>query len=274
MTETTRIRVGDIHLSCQTHGYGEPLLLVNGMHTARAWHPLLPAFTSAGYQVTLFDQRGYLPSDVPEPPYSYEQMAEDTIGLIEELGIGPCHLLGGSGGALTIQRVCLLRPDLVRSAVLINGLGNFSPAGRVIVEATAELYALPKPPMAAVNMAVVIANLPAPSYHDPDALARAMTLSRDVLDPRSAPPAGRLGHALACVDWETADHHTELETLTRPVLVLYGQHDVLFPPFHVLRTAQVIPDARCVEIPGAAHLYFPHLDTIARHALTFLDKRR
>ena len=71
-----------------------------------------------------FENRGIPPSDVPEPPYSIEEMANDTAALIERLDIGPVPVVGFSLGALITQELALARPDLVTAAVVIGSLGR------------------------------------------------------------------------------------------------------------------------------------------------------
>jgi pimeloyl-ACP methyl ester carboxylesterase len=51
-------------------------------------------------------------------------MAGDTIGLIEQLRLGPSGLLGLSLRGFIVEEVCWSRPDLVRQAVLIACTGT------------------------------------------------------------------------------------------------------------------------------------------------------
>src|SRR5688572_10208369 len=104
--------VGGIKVVYEVSGEGPPIVLVCGtgqqaemLHSFGAVGGLL----EAGYQVITFDNRGIPPSDVPPPPYTVEEMAEDTIGLLEHLDRGPYVLHGTSLGGLIVQTVALKR---------------------------------------------------------------------------------------------------------------------------------------------------------------------
>ena len=48
---------------------------------------MVPALVAAGYFVVTFDNRGVEPSSSPPAPYSVDEMVDDTLGLMDHLGL-------------------------------------------------------------------------------------------------------------------------------------------------------------------------------------------
>jgi pimeloyl-ACP methyl ester carboxylesterase len=72
------------------------------------------------YRVLVPERYGHGRTSDIDGPITYENMALQTIALIEALGIEPAHLAGWSDGALVAVLVALRRPKLVRKLVLID----------------------------------------------------------------------------------------------------------------------------------------------------------
>ena len=104
------------------HGEGEPLVLLHpGGADARAWGPNLDAL-AAHFHAFTPERRGHGRTPDVEGPFTYELMAQDTIGFLEEVVGGPAHLVGCSAGASMALHVALRRPDLARRVVLVSGV--------------------------------------------------------------------------------------------------------------------------------------------------------
>ena len=112
------VKVGDINIYYEVHGEGEPLLLIMGYGAnSRWWDPQIPVF-SQEYQVIAFDNRGTGQSDKPDIPYTMEMMEEDTVGLLEAIGINAAHVFGVSMGGMIAQEFALRYPHKVMSLIL------------------------------------------------------------------------------------------------------------------------------------------------------------
>ena len=104
----------------EIHGTGEPLLIIAGLSIGLAELESIISELSQGYQVIAFDNRGAGRSDKPDVPYSVEMMADDTAGLLHELGVRQAHVMGISlGGRIAIDLV-IRRPELVKSLILVS----------------------------------------------------------------------------------------------------------------------------------------------------------
>src|SRR5690349_18227707 len=123
------VTVNGVRLSYNVSGEGgAPVLLVMGVGwRSSAWqHFAVKPLLAAGYRVYTFDHRGTPPSEVPPGPYSVETFADDTISLMENLGLSDCRIWGLSVGGLVCQEVARRRPDLVKGAICHSGFGRHS----------------------------------------------------------------------------------------------------------------------------------------------------
>src|SRR4051812_27302750 len=114
------ISTNGIRLAYERSGPGDTVLFIMGSGTGgRAWtmHQT-PALQRAGYAAVVFDNRGIAPSSAPDGKYSLADMVADTAGLIDELRLAPCRIVGTSLGALVAQELLVEYPELVHSAVL------------------------------------------------------------------------------------------------------------------------------------------------------------
>src|SRR5436309_1495995 len=99
-------------------GAGDPLVLVMGFGGDHlAWGLQIPAF-AAKYRVVAFDNRGVGQSDAPDAPYTTPMMADDTVGLMDALGIARAHVCGVSMGGMIAQEIALRHPERVPGAEL------------------------------------------------------------------------------------------------------------------------------------------------------------
>src|SRR5262249_11904703 len=78
----------------------------------------LAAAFAGSYRVLTFDQRGTGLSEKPDLPYSMEMFANDTAGLMDQLGIAQAHIFGVSMGGMIAQEFAIRHPGKVRSLIL------------------------------------------------------------------------------------------------------------------------------------------------------------
>jgi 3-oxoadipate enol-lactonase len=100
-------------------GSGEPLLLIQGMSgTHVSWGEPFKGALEESFDVVAFDNRGIGLSGPVDGPFTIVEMAEDTAGLLEELGIESAHVVGISMGGMIAQDLALAHPDRLRSLTL------------------------------------------------------------------------------------------------------------------------------------------------------------
>jgi pimeloyl-ACP methyl ester carboxylesterase len=113
------VDVGGVRTYYEVAGAGDPLVLLHGgLCTVETFGAQTPALAEH-YRVYVPERRGHGRTPDVEGPITYENMAQDTIALMEALSIASAHLVGWSDGALVGLLVALRRPELVRKLVLI-----------------------------------------------------------------------------------------------------------------------------------------------------------
>ncbi|HSP38893.1 MAG TPA: alpha/beta hydrolase [Frankiaceae bacterium] len=139
MPETRYAEANGLSIAYETFGRptDPPVLLVMGLGTQMiAWpDELCERIADRGYFVVRFDNRDvglstHL-SELPapalrdlitnrrRPPYRIEDMAEDAVGLLDELGITDVHLVGASMGGFIAQVIAANHPSRIRSLTLV-----------------------------------------------------------------------------------------------------------------------------------------------------------
>jgi pimeloyl-ACP methyl ester carboxylesterase len=275
------VDVNGVRLSYDVRGEGEPVVFVCGTaQKAAQWDLIMRAqVTDAGFATIAFENRGIEPSSCPEPPWTVSDMASDTIGLIEALGLGPVHLVGGSLGAIVTQTVALRRPDLVRSAVLYIGGGNASVQGRLQILGSYELARRGVELPDDLTKLFVLNALLTPAQMANDATMRATLPVLAAMGAGGAGPwgpGGQLGQLSANASWCEADHLDELAGMKPPCLFIAAEFDYVFPPPNVQAAVAKAPNAEYVEIPGSAHVTLDPASAalIPKAAVEFLAKHR
>jgi len=269
MSEVTVIGVKLVY---EVKGEGLPILLICGT--------LQPAFTwwmfggdklvEAGHKVIVFDNRGVPPSDVPPPPYSVSDMADDAIGVMEHLGLGPYGVMGASLGGMIAQTVALRRPDLVRAVVFVVSGGDLCAYTKVQLQGQIDLLKTgAELPSSFLAWAMLESILPPAKLQDDEAVEAAVAMAGVF---GTLPRDGMLGQYEADLAWAQEDHVTELAGLEVPALAIAAEHDLAFPPSHVKRAVAQMPDAEYVELKGAPHVAIEHIDETNAAVLAFLAK--
>jgi len=87
--------------------------------------PLAQALVDGGYRVVLWDRPNCGKSDVQFYGQSESHMRAETLhALVTALGIGPCIIAGGSGGARDSMLTIMLYPEIATKLVVWNIVGG------------------------------------------------------------------------------------------------------------------------------------------------------
>ena len=235
----------------ETAGEGEPLVLVSGTssdHTGWALHA--PSY-QAEFSVIAFDNRGVGQSDKPAEAdaYSVAGMAEDTVALLDELGIERAHFSGRSLGSAICQEVAINHPRRVLSAQLHVTWGRTDRWLQSVFDSM-------RAPLLHGDLATYgaggLAWTMSPGFvNDEEKLSAAMALRRG--HPHPPTIESLLGQLHADVQHDTLDR---LESIQAPTLITAGELDWLLPERYGREVAKRISGAQfhLFTGPHSSHL--------------------
>lgn len=104
---------------------GQPVVLLHGAFASAAtWGAQIADLATAGLRVLVPERSGHGHSPDHDEPFSYLDMAAETIDYLECVLDGPAHLVGWSDGAVVAMLVAMSRPDLVRRMVVVGQYFN------------------------------------------------------------------------------------------------------------------------------------------------------
>jgi pimeloyl-ACP methyl ester carboxylesterase len=176
-------------------------------------------------------------------------MADDAAALIEHLGLAPCRVAGYSLGSLIAQELALARPELVRAAVMMATMGRQDVFRRALTKSWVEqdLSGIELPRLCDVVSSAF-------ALFSPETLCNDDAMSL-FIEATAAMPAwsgpGRLGQHQA--DMAYQDRLDALAGIRVPCLVIGFELDMGIAASLCQEVANVIPNCRYVEIPGAGH---------------------
>jgi len=201
-------------------------------------------------------------------PYKLRDMAEDTIGLMDALGIKSAHLVGASMGGMIAQETTISFPQRVRSLTSIMSTTGNPKVPAPTREASAMLMA--PPPLTKQEYLERYAQtwkiLRAGSFPQDEALDRSRA---ERTFERGLNPAG-VGRQLRAI-LASGSRKERLRAVKVPTLVIHGTVDPLVRPEGGKDTAASIPGAKLLMIEGMGHalpipMWPQIIDAIDKHA--------
>jgi pimeloyl-ACP methyl ester carboxylesterase len=277
--KTDHVQVGDINIAYKRFGQGKPILFISGTsQTKEAWEPtVLSELAAANYTVIVFDNRGIGETTVGTQPFSIEQFANDTAGLLDALQIVRADVLGASLGSFIAQELTLNYPEKVDRLILHAGFCGGNETVYPTGEAAETIMTLSSPQalhnMTAEQQAMILAQIMFPPEwlnEHPEILN---TTVIQLAPSRSATPEIIQQQGLATATWKgTCDR---LHSITQRTLVIAGDQDLLAPAANSVMMAQRIPNSWLVIIQGTGHgMMFQVPNEFSAIMQTFLETAR
>jgi 3-oxoadipate enol-lactonase len=244
-------------LAYEVHGAPDAaaMILLEGLGgDIPGWRRNIPHLAST-LRVVAYDFRGNGDSDEPAGPCSMGTFVDDTIAVLDALGIDRAHVYGQSFGGMVAQELTLAHPDRVRSLIL----ACTHCGGTHMVPG----------PRDRVPKAEPWRSLYAPGFPDAHPEHVADDLRVGARQPRH-PVGGRR-------QWEAMqafDCYDRLPAIAVPTLVLQGTEDRLVAPANAEVLASRIPGAELCWLEGAGHLYHSEQSEAADAAVLDFVARR
>jgi proline iminopeptidase len=202
-------------------------------------------------------------------PYTLNEMADDTISLLDALGIERAHIVGASMGGMIAQVLAARYPQRVLSLTSIMSSSGNARVSRAKPEAMKALLSQPSDPKdpdkVVEHLIGVFGVIGSPGYPtEHGELRRRIAHGAR----RAYYPAGTTRQFLAII--ASGDRRTLLAKITAPTLVIHGADDPLVPVSAGRDTAQHIKGAQTMVIDGMGHDLPPGLlptlvEAIASH---------
>jgi pimeloyl-ACP methyl ester carboxylesterase len=267
--EMPKAKVNGININYRVQGKGEPLVLIMGYSGDQAgWMFQTRAFKKY-YRVITFDNRGVGKTDKPGGAYSTKMMADDTVGLMDRLGIKKAHVLGVSMGGMTAQAVAINYPERINKLILGCTFGRRDESGGLSLEFPKAL-GFREDYTDADARRIPILKIADTLY----SLAFNRKLYRIIFIPLAKIQArfngktGLLGQLEAVLGHNTLEN---LPTIKVPTLVIVGTKDRVIKPSSSEVIAKLIPNAKLVKVEGGSHMFFMEMSgQFNREVLGFL----
>jgi pimeloyl-ACP methyl ester carboxylesterase len=285
-----RAHANGIELEYDTFGdpADPPLLLIMGLGSQLiSWDPQFCGLLAArGFYVIRFDNRDIGLStqfdDLPQPdffailggdrstaPYVMADMAQDTAGLLDALGIERAHVVGASMGGMIAQELALKYPERVLSLCsIMSNTGDGAtglPSQQALAVVTSPRGATREEVIERTVNTLRIIGSATPEYAPTDEWRYAR--AAQIYD-RSYTPDGGARQVAAIA--ASPDRTEALGSLRMPVLVMHGDQDPLVDVSGGYTTAAAIPGSELIIFPGLGHdlprpLWPAFVDAIVRN---------
>ena len=253
---------------------GDPILLIMGFGAQMIMWPqdLVDALVGHGFRVIRHDNRdiglshkfhgvkapGMVRHTIfrklglkPKVPYTLGDMADDSAGLLDALGIESAHIVGGSMGGMIAQHVAARHPGKTKSLTSVfstTGNPKLPRADKAAMEVLVKRPESLDEEVLVAHGIKVARTIGSPAYQSSEEVLaeRVRTTVR-----RSVYPEGPLRQMAAIIS--DGERTSMLKDLNVPTLVLHGEADPLIPVAHGHATAAAIPGAKIKTWPGWGH---------------------
>jgi pimeloyl-ACP methyl ester carboxylesterase len=253
----TGLTVDGRRVRCRIDGSGPPVVLLHGLsRSLEDWteqHDLL----RDRFRVHSLDLPGSGGSAPLAVPHTLSALADAVARFCDEVGItGPVHLAGNSLGGAVAMQLAVRDPARVASLVLVNSAGF----GREVALALRILAIRPLARVLLRPSRLSARRTTRALFHDPAhateariahtlALARESHAARVMLETLRSLGGLRGVHP----QWRT-ELLDAVATLPVPILVTWGDRDLILPVSHLAAARARLPRARTHLFVGCGHL--------------------
>lgn len=244
-----------------SESFGNPanpvVLLIMGAQSSMVWWEVefCQRLAETGRYVIRYDNRDVGRSTTYEPGhpgYTFEDMADDAIHVLDAYGIEQAHIVGMSMGGMLTQIMALRHPHRVLTITLLS-TSNFAPDLPPMEEKVVAFFADSGAidwtnEEAVIQFTVDKWRILVGSKHPLDEV-RICNLAKEEVE-RSNDMASMNNHGLI-TGGET--YLVKTGEISAPALVIHGTEDPIIPYEHGIALAHAIPGAGLLTLEGTGH---------------------
>lgn len=242
-----KTNVNGLEMYYEMEGTGFPVVCISGLSLDHlAWAPQVPALTAAGYRCVVFDNRDAGQTDQSESGYGIRQMADDTVGLMDAIGLSSAHIVGMSMGGMIAQDIATGHAARVASLTLVCTGGAIDGSAGIL-----RAWKAMRPHCTLDDFVHSVSAwlFTHRFYQQPEPMQGFLQMVRDDPFPQSA-----AGFQRQCDAVLSYDGMARLGAITAPTHVIVGTEDNLTPPRMSRTLAERIGGATLTEVPAAGHV--------------------
>jgi pimeloyl-ACP methyl ester carboxylesterase len=230
--------------------------------------------SAKGFQVISISRPGYLRTPI-ETGQTPEEQADACAALLDELNIQSVAVAGISAGGPPSIQFALRHPARCWGLLLISAVNASHPYKHIPLHEQLAYEGVSRAdfPVWVFLKAPILPFLGGPKVKDqrkmsPEAKERLRVLAQTIF-PLSLRSQGMLNDARQIRNLDDFP----LDQIQAPTLVIHGDADRLVPFSHGKRSAETIPHAELLHIPGGSHLCFiTHLEETEPAVMKFLKE--
>lgn len=253
-----------ITIHYETYGEGEPVVFISGLGSSfESWETQIPIY-SERFKVIVFDNRGVGMSEITEPGFKIEDMADDLVGLLDYMKIDSANFIGKSMGGMIVQRIGIKYPQ--RSNKLVMGCSSASrdEVGNLLLDNSKEIAT--NAGMKAVWITALFGGYTR-EYIEKNIEGIKESLTHTSEDKKAL--KGYLGQLMAC-----KEHHSleEINRIKSDTLVICGEKDMITSPKRSVEIAERIPNCRLECFKDVGHGFWREKqEEVDKLVMEFLD---
>ena len=254
-----------IHYEVTGKSGATPVLMIQGLGASKnAWN-LQRIAMATRFRIISFDNRGAGRSEKPTEPFTLEQMADDSLAVLDAAGIETAHVVGASMGGVISQIVAVKYPHRVRSLTLVCTACRNHPWRQELLQSWAKT---------AEEKGMIEVGKEAAQWVMSPRSFRRLVPAFTWMGPLAAlRPRHSFVSQIDAILNTREDLVDQLSTITAPTMVIVGNQDILTPRGDSEEIAERIPNAELVVISGAAHgLMMEHSSTFNKILIEFLQR--
>ncbi|HZT97853.1 MAG TPA: alpha/beta fold hydrolase [Chloroflexota bacterium] len=241
------IPIGTIQMYYESHGKGQPLVLLPDMgnDVTSLWSQV-PRL-SQDFRCIAIDNRGVGRSSKPSTQYTMKLLADDVIHVLDHLRIPRAHVFGISMGGAIAQEMAINHPERVGALVMVASWARPDRYLSCLLELFKDVKRSVDPLTFERQVALWSFTR---GYFDTsyDELEKRQRASLDV--PYPTPSVTFTRQVEACMAHDACDR---LGQITAPTLNIAGEEDIFTPLPFSRELTEMIPNANLEVVPGSAH---------------------